>query len=84
VFDRRIVDKVLDFGNTGKLQNPGMVINRNLVATISQRSHRQIRDGDKIEGIAHAPRIWRNFKKRFPKDPILSPTTAFASMDTYS
>ncbi len=87
VLDRGVGDKVLDFGNNGKLRNLDLV-------TWDQqtKSWRQQFLGEAIIGsmtgmkLKALPGLFescRNFKNRFPKGQVLTPTSVFASIETY-
>jgi hypothetical protein len=57
--------------------------NQNLVVTVSRRRHRRIDDAAEIESITRGLKSWQNFKKRFLKGQVLSPTGPFTVKDTY-
>ncbi len=82
VFDRRVGDKVLDFGTTGKLRNSDLVMwDRQTESWWQQFLGEAIvgsMTGTKLKALPVRLESWRNFKKRFQKGQVLSPTGAFA------
>ena len=87
VFDRRVGDTVLDFGTTGKLRNSDLVMwDRQTESRWQQFLGEAIvgsMTGTKLKALPVRLESWRNFKERFPKGQVLTPTGAYASMETY-
>ena len=87
VFDHRVGDKILDFGTTGKLRNSDLIMwDRQTESWWQQFLGEAIvasMTGTKLKALPVRLESWRNFKKQFPKGQLLTPTGAFASMETY-
>lgn len=87
VFDRRVGDKVLDFGTTGKLRNSDLVMwDRQTESWWQQFLGEAIvgeMTGTKLKTLPARLESWSNYKQRFPKGLVLAPTGRFATMDTY-
>jgi hypothetical protein len=87
VFDRRVGNKILDFGTTGKLRNSDLIMwDRQTESWWQQFLGEAIvgsMTGTKLKALPVCLESWRNFKKRFPKGQVLTPTGAFASLETY-
>ena len=87
VFDRRVGDKVLDFGTTGKLRNSDLVIwDRRTEICWQQFLSKAIvgsMTGTKLKALPARLESWAYYKKRFPAGEVLSPDGRFASMETY-
>ncbi len=87
VCDRRVGDKVLDFGTTGKLRNSDLVMwDRHTESWWQQFLGEAIvgeMTGTRLKAIPARLESWENYKKRFPKGEVLAPTGRFATMETY-
>lgn len=87
VFDRRVGDKVLDFGTTGKLRNSDLVMwDRQTESWWQQFLGEAIvgsMTGTKLKALPARLESWANYTKRFPAGEVLSPDGRFASMETY-
>ena len=85
--DRRVGDKVLDFGTTGKLQNSDLIMSDRQSESWWQQFLGEAivgsMTGTKLKALPARLESQANYKKRFPADEVLSPDGRFASMETY-
>ena len=84
VFNRRVDNKVLDFGTTGKLRNSDLVMWDRRMESWWQSLSEAIAGsmtGAKLKALPARLESWANYKKRFPASEVLSPDGRFASME---
>ena len=87
VLDRGVGDKILDFGNNGKLRNLDLVTWDQQTKSWRQQFLGEAiigsMTGMKLKALPGRLESCRNFKNRFPKGQVLTPTSVFASIETY-